>query len=78
MSVCGTITILTRYEDFLGSMESIGLRDFRLSYSHLELKIPGFSKVSFYMLKPAIPSAGRPILLRPPFAGDANIAVREY
>ena len=69
-SVCGTVTLTTRYEDFPGSMGSTASRDPKESLvitSQRFNEAADLPTASAYRLEPAHPSAGPPTLLRPPF-----------
>ena len=54
-------------EDFLGSLDSIA-SGLAATASHLGYGTADLPTAPTYMLTPAIPTAGRPILLRPSFA----------
>ncbi len=67
VSVYGTVTFQTRYEDFPGSMEPATLLSKRHRHHALVLnKDPDLPKSSTYTLKPGQPTPGWPYLLRPP------------
>ena len=60
VSVFGTITWVSRLEDFLGSMGSVSLFRLRGSSSHLGIYIKTriFLSLSAYLLEPPVPSDG--------------------
>ena len=70
VSVYGTVALLSRYEDFPGSMGSTTLRKHSLLRHHASVlyKDPDLPKSSIYTLKPGLPTPGWSTLLRPPFA----------
>jgi hypothetical protein len=58
-SVCGTVTYSTRYEVFLGSMESVTLRPIRDSSSPLGVNdLADLPTRSAYRLEPGRPTPG--------------------
>src|SRR5207253_2022623 len=58
-SVCGTVTYSTRYEVFLGSVESVTLRPIRNSSSPLGVNdLVDLPARSAYGLKPGYPTPG--------------------
>ena len=69
VSVCGTVTLLSRYEAFPGSMGTTTLRGLSPLRHHASMlyKDPDLPKSSTYTLKPGHPTPGWPSLLRPPF-----------
>src|SRR5262249_13189811 len=78
-SVCGTVTYSTRYEVFLGSMESVTLRPIRDSSSPLGGNdLADLPTRAAYRLEPAQPTPVSPIHPRPPFADNAPSVVQEY
>ena len=79
-SVYGTVTCVTRYEDFLGSMGSVTLCPFRDSSSPLSVwnSLPDLPSRPAYGLEPGHSAPGWPTLLRPPFADNATPVVQEY
>jgi hypothetical protein len=79
VSVCGTDTLMTRYEAFLGSMGSARLWPCGLPITSRRLKwARGFANAprlrawTGYSRDPAVPT-----LLRPPFADNARPVVQE-
>ena len=78
VSVCGTVTISTRYEAFLGSVGSARLWPYGLPITSQRLRARGFAYEprlhawTGYSRDPAVPT-----LLRPPFADNANTVVQE-
>ena len=78
-SVSGTITKLTRYEAFLGSIGSASLFPQAGSSSLLGVNdVPDLPRTSPYQLKPPIPTDGWLTFLHPPFADNVNLVVQDY
>ncbi len=69
VSVYGTVALLSRYEDFPGSMGSTTLRkqSFLRHHALVLCKDPDLPKSSTYTLKPGHPTPGSSTLLRLPF-----------
>ena len=69
VSVYGTVTYISRYEAFPGSMGSTTLRRQSLLRHHASMlyRDPDLPKSPIYTLKPGNPTPGWPTLLRPPF-----------
>ena len=73
-SVCGTVTLRTRLEVFLGSMGSITSRELTQSLviASRRNETVDLPAVSAYGFEPGHPTPGRPTLLRLPIAQTCN------
>ncbi len=79
VSVYGTVTKLTRYEDFLGSMGLLTSVPKNLVLASQCLNNPpDLPRGSTYELDPGRPSPGKATLLRLSFADNASSVVGEY
>ena len=79
VSVYGTVTIETPYEDFLGSVVGLLLADCSAMVSCFDLTARRiFLSDHAYALSPPILPGGKLTLLRPSLGNNASIIVPEY